>query len=216
MAVAPVVWSVQGDNEGVAAFLPPARTMAASSARRVPADSGRWAYEPKLAGWRALCFTAAGVLQTRAGHGLIARFPEVVEAARTQCGDVVLDGELVAYKDGRLDLATLNYGYTRRRAERVTAFYVVFDVLAVGDTDVRGEPYARRRARLEELLADPVPPLQLMPSTTDRQEALEWMLAELATVGIEGIVAKPLSSLYLSGQRGEWVKASGSRCATRP
>ncbi|MEU4674003.1 hypothetical protein AB0F91_40110 [Amycolatopsis sp. NPDC023774] len=46
-------------------------------------------------------------------------------------------------------------------------------------------PDQRRRARLERLLAAQ-PPLQLVPSTTDRTAAMAWMRPEVRAVGIEG------------------------------
>ncbi len=181
-------------------------SVAARTARELPAGRRGWAFEPKLDGWRALCFAEAGVVQSRHGTDLFRRFPEVVAAVRSQCGDVVVDGELVAYQDGRLSFAALGYGPARRRVERVSLFYVLFDLLAVGEQDVRAEPYAARRERLEQSLGEPVPPLQLVHSTTDRDTAVEWMSTELATVGIEGVVAKPADSRYHSGQRRDWLK----------
>ncbi len=195
----------RGDDAVMAVLSPPVPVMAASARGTLP-DSDQFAFEPKLDGWRALCFAAGGAIQSRHGTNLTYRFPMIAGHVQNHCGDVVLDGELVAYRGGRLDFSALNYGPARRRAENVTIFYVAFDLLAVHDQDLRSQPYAVRRARLERLLSAPEPPLQLVPSTTERLAALEWMSLELAVVGIEGVVAKPVQSPYRSGRRADWIK----------
>ena len=83
---------------------------------------------------------------------------------------------------------------------------MVFDVLAAGGDDLRGEPLRVRRRRLEDLLADAQPPLMLSPATTDREQAQEWLTKYAAAhVGIEGIVAKGLGQRYRGGAR-DWLK----------
>jgi ATP-dependent DNA ligase len=57
----------------------------------------------------------------------------------------------------------------------VTIYYVVFDLLASDREDLRDQTYRVRRGRLEHLLRAAKPPLQLIPSTTDRAEAMRWM-----------------------------------------
>ncbi|WP_432855131.1 hypothetical protein ACQPXB_21720 [Amycolatopsis sp. CA-161197] len=105
-------------------------------------------YEPKLDGWRCLIHVPAGAVQSRTGSSLVDRFPGILEAAAT-LGRVVLDGEIVAYRDGRLDFAALGYGPVRRRAEGVTVVCVAFDLLGWRGRDLRPWPYSRRRERLE-------------------------------------------------------------------
>jgi ATP-dependent DNA ligase len=77
--------------------------------------------------------------------------------------------------------------------------------LAAGDLDLRTQPYRRRRARLEQLLAAPAGHIQLCPMTTDRTAALEWMSAECAAVGIEGVISKDPAGRYRGGTR-DWIK----------
>ena len=121
----------------------------------------------------------------------------------------MLDGELVAWRDGRLDFAALQarLGGARGahgRQGRVEVCFVVFDVLAVGGEDLRGRPYTRRRARLEGLLAATQPPLAVVPSTDDATAAAAWM-REHAAAGIEGVVAKHRDHGYRPRRR-HWRK----------
>ncbi|MEV6904321.1 hypothetical protein [Amycolatopsis sp. NPDC051372] len=167
-----------------------------------------WAFEPKLDGWRGLLFAELGLLQSRQDNNLADRFPEIMQAG-VSLGDVVLDGELVALRGGRLDFGSLASRPGVRGKAGLSIYFAVFDVLADGPgpgNDWRPRPYRERRARLEQLLADVAPPLQLVPSTTDRDVALAWMRPESSDVGIEGVVAKLIESRYRPGRTDAWVK----------
>lgn len=189
----------------MAVLRPPVAPVLARDEREVPDADPRWVYEPKFDGWRAMLFTAAGVVQSRRNNDLAARFPEIVVAGR-ELGDLVLDGELVALREGRLDFGALTSMPRGRAAAGVVIYYIVFDVLADGSHDLRPLPLRERRERLAELLAGTRPPLQLTPSTPDRDEALRWMSPELAEIGIEGVVAKDVTEPYRAGRAGSWRK----------
>ncbi|WIX83467.1 hypothetical protein QRX50_23270 [Amycolatopsis carbonis] len=120
---------------------------------------------------------------------------------------MVLDGEIVAYREGRLDFAALGYGPLRRRSEGVTVVFVAFDLLGARGRDLRTLPYARRRERLEAVIGASNAGVQLMRSTLDVELARGWIGAEQAAVGVEGALAKPLGSRCpLRGGRSGWVK----------
>ncbi len=189
----------------VGVLVPPVGLVLARDARELPGPGPGWAYEPKFDGWRAVVHAAAGVVQSRRNNDLAARFPGIAAAARA-LGDVVVDGELVALRDGRLDFGSLAVMPRARAAAGVEVYFIGFDVLAVGDEDLRAMPFASRRVRLEEVFAGVSPPLQLTPSTRDRAATRRWMRAESARVGIEGVVAKKLDSRYRAGRNGDWVK----------
>lgn len=192
--------------EGAVGVLrPPVALALARDERVVPGQDPRWAYEPKFDGWRAAAFTALGRLQSRRDNDLAGRFPEIARAARS-LGDVVVDGELVALREGKLDFGALTSSPRGRSAAGVAIYYVVFDLLADGEADLRGEPFRVRRSVLEERFAAVRPPLQLAPATGDRGEAMQWMRPDAATIGIEGIVAKDVTKPYRPGRTGDWRK----------
>jgi ATP-dependent DNA ligase len=186
-------------------LVPPVGLVLARDAREIPGPGPDWAYEPKFDGWRAVVFAATGVVQSRRNNDLAARFPEIAAAARA-LGDVVVDGELVALREGRLDFGSLAVMPRARAAAGVEVYFIAFDLLASGDDDLRGSPFTSRRARLEEVFAGARPPLQLTPSTPDRAATEVWMRPESAEVGIEGVVAKKITSRYRPGRTGDWVK----------
>ncbi|MGW4487874.1 ATP-dependent DNA ligase [Amycolatopsis sp. NPDC004368] len=182
----------------------PIRLAVAEPATALP--TGPYEYSPKLDGWRAAVHVPSGVLQSRAGSDLAERFPAVLESAAA-LGRVVLDGELCAYRAGRLDFAALSYGPARRRAEGVVLVFMAFDLLGARGRDLRQWPLSRRRERLVEMIGAGVTGVQLMPSTLDVEVGRAWIGADQAAVGVEGAVAKPLGSRYpLRGGRAGWLK----------
>ncbi|WP_158628626.1 ATP-dependent DNA ligase [Saccharopolyspora rhizosphaerae] len=190
---------------------PPVTVTVAGSTRDLPVDPGRWAYEPKLDGYRVVGFAARRLLQTRQGNtALTSRFPEVVADLAT-LGDVVVDGELVAWRHGRLDFSALQAGPARRERDRITAVLMAFDLLAADERDLRGKPHLERRGVLEDLLTRPLPHVQLVEQTLDPQAAREWLSLDWGVTGVEGVMAKPVTSRYAPGQRSGWLKVRTTR-----
>jgi bifunctional non-homologous end joining protein LigD len=123
----------------------------------------------------------------------------------------VLDGELVALDD--LDRPSFprlqrrmhvnDAGQIARLAREVPILYVLFDLLYLDGRSLLREPYARRRALLEELtLAGPA--WQVTPAHAGRGKE---MLAAARQNALEGVVAKKLDSVYEVGRRSNsWLK----------
>jgi ATP-dependent DNA ligase len=194
---------------------PPLRPMTARPAAGLPEEdrAGRFAFEPKFDGWRCIAFRSTdGVfLQSRQQRPLGRYFPEVAAGLAEQVPPgTVLDGELVVYREGRLDFAALQWrihpsaGHATRRGAVTPATLVVFDVLAIAGQDLRGRPYWARREHLEQLLRHAKPPLVLMPATRDLDGARVWM-TEHTAAGIEGVVVKDVRRPYRAGRAG-WDK----------
>ena len=192
--------------------------MLARLSRELP--EGSLIYEPKWDGFRCLAFCGPEGIDLRSRHGRpFARyFPEIVEALRPLSRrGAVLDGELVVVVGGSLDFAALmgRLHPARSRvaelAARTPAAFVGFDLLAVDDRDLRDRPLRERRAELERLLANEVPPLHLTPATRDPAVAREWM-RRFQGGGLDGVVAKDESLGYQSGRRG-WIKVKQERTA---
>ncbi|HWM05237.1 MAG TPA: hypothetical protein VNP92_23100 [Actinophytocola sp.] len=185
--------------------------MLAATAEAVPEGApGAWAYEPKFDGFRCLALSSGGrvVLQSRQGRPLTRYFPEVVEAVRDLRADVVLDGELVLWRQGRLDFERLQRrlaGGRRAGVDAEDVCYVVFDVLAYARADLRSRAYGGRRAILEVVLRGGGVPagLVLTPMSTEHAVAEAW-LANHGDAGVEGVVAKRTAQPYRSGRRGWW------------
>jgi ATP-dependent DNA ligase len=174
---------------------------------KLPAGpAGRWQYSVKLDGWRCIALVGDGVtLQARSGRDVTARFTEVLPALAILPAETVLDGELVAVRDGRFEFTALAGTARSRRTAGVSVSYVAFDALMVAGEDLRRLPLADRWARLLDLLDDAPAGLQPVMATEDRDEAEEWMTA-LAPIGVEGIVTKDTRTAYTPGTGHGWQK----------
>jgi ATP-dependent DNA ligase len=84
-------------------------------------------------------------------------------------------------------------------------------VLATGKRDLMSTPQDERRAVLETLLANVKPPVHLTPVTHDRAVALDW-LTRFEGAGLDGVIAKPRSGVYLPGKRA-MIKVKHARTA---
>ncbi|WP_020658053.1 ATP-dependent DNA ligase [Amycolatopsis benzoatilytica] len=181
----------------------PIKPMLAKPAKAIP-DSGGLLFEPKWDGFRCLVFRDGDeiTLQSRAEKPLNRYFPEVLAALWETLPDrVVLDGELVVARDGKLDFDALTErihpadSRVQLLAEQTPAQFVAFDVLAIGDESLVAEPTSARRERLAGL-----PGIALTPATTDPDTARRWFeLFEGA--GLDGVIGKPLDEPYAPGKR---------------
>src|SRR4029453_11234481 len=88
----------------------------------------------------------------------------------------------------------------RMLAERTPASFVGFDLLALADDDLMGEPFADRRRALVEALAGAKDPVFVTPATADLAEARNWF-TRFEGAGLDGVVAKPLDGTYQPDRR---------------
>jgi bifunctional non-homologous end joining protein LigD len=181
-----------------------------ATAGQLPAGSG-WAYELKWDGVRALAACQAGAvhLYARKGNEITQGYPELAGLAEG-LPEVVLDGEIVAFDEtGRPSfraLAERMHVRERARAAQLAAAtpvtYLVFDLLRLDGTDLTGMPYRQRRELLAELALDGH--RWTVPPAFDDGPATQGASEEY---GLEGVVAKRLSSVYRPGTRSpDWIK----------
>ncbi len=168
-----------------------------------------WLFEPKWDGFRALVFKSGDelMIQSRDRKPLGRYFPELEASLRANLPDrCVLDGEVVIVTEGRLDfeamLLRIHPAASRVKllSEQHPASYVAWDLLALGDEDLREVPQGERSARLQTALAAARPPIHLTPVTRDRALAADWF-ARFEGAGLDGVIAKPESLLYSPGKR---------------
>ncbi|MCW2494554.1 non-homologous end-joining DNA ligase [Jatrophihabitans sp.] len=184
--------------------------MLATSAQVLPVGA-EWAFEFKWDGVRALVdVTARGIrLASRAENDITTAYPELVTALDGS-PDALLDGEVVAFVDGRPSFEALQLRmHVRSRSEALTlaastpVSLVVFDLLRADGTDLRRRPYHERRATLEQWAADGRTGVVLSPSFDDGP-ATEAAARQHA---LEGVIAKRLGSRYEPGVRSpDWRK----------
>jgi ATP-dependent DNA ligase len=193
--------------------------MLSASADRIPAGDG-WTYEPKWDGFRTLVFRDGDQVElvSRGGRPMTRYFPELLPAFKALKADrIVLDGELIVVGDTGLDFGALQQrihpaeSRVRMLSAATPAWYVAFDLLAEGDTDLRAEPMGTRRKRLEVLLKGTGAPIFLTPFTRDHGTAEQWF-EQFEGAGLDGVMAKSWKGAYVPGKR-LWVKIKHQRTA---
>ena len=196
--------------------------MEATSVADIPTGPG-WQYEPKWDGFRCLAFrNGADVeLRSKAGQPLARYFPDVVAAvASIKAARFALDGEIVIPAGGMLSFEALLQrihpaeSRVRKLAVETPAWFVVFDLLAVGGKALLAQPLAQRRAALAAFAAENFPSsgaVRLSPATTKLAQAKKW----LGSVGstLDGVMAKQLDASYAAGTRDAMVKIKARRTA---
>ncbi|MCY0933393.1 DNA ligase [Streptomyces sp. H34-S4] len=200
------------ESSQTVALQPPLDVMRPRPADEIPEQGsvpGGLQYSLKLDGFRALAFVLEGgrvFLQSRSGRDLTRDFPQVSAYLQENLpSGIVLDGELCAYRDGRLNFTDLLRSRADRERSGVPVYYVAFDILAIPGTDVRGLPLRERWELLGAALGVAEPPLQRVLATLEEETARLWF-REMRAVGVEGIVAKSLSSTYQPGETWAWRK----------
>ena len=194
--------------------MPPVAPMLARAADSLPeAEPGELWFEPKWDGFRAVVFRHGTELEigSRNERPLTRYFPELAGPLRARLPQrCVLDGELVvAAPGGGLDFDALSArihpaaSRVARLARETPARFVAFDILALGDRDLTGSPFAERRAVLVDVAAGFAAPVHLTPATTDRAVATGWF-ERFEGAGLDGIIAKPATGAYESGRRAQF------------
>lgn len=177
--------------------------------------------EPKYGGIRAQLHKYGDEigLFSRDLRPLDQEFPELIEEAKKLKGDFVLDGELIAYAEGRkLGFADLQKRLGKRRVEgdlfmeskgvaaSVPLRYVAFDLLWLEGEEMLEVPLRERRANLERLgLGGLFALVDLMRVDTDAEA--EACFKRSLQDEREGLIVKDPESFYTPGHRGKaWVE----------
>ena len=190
-------------------FPPPIATMEAR-VKATPPEPPGWRYEPKWDGFRAVAWSTEPRLDSRNQKPLLRYFPELVPALEQLPDGTVVDGEVVVVLDDRTSFDSLQLrihpaeSRITMLSEEIPASLVAFDLLAYAGTDLRGEPFARRRELLEELSQSLTDPWHLTPSTDDLEVARRWF-DDFEAAGCDGIVCKREDAPYVEGKR-EMIK----------
>jgi DNA ligase-1 len=178
-----------------------------------------WLAEWKWDGIRAQLVRREGgvYLWSRGGELLDGRFPELETAAVALPDGCVLDGEVLAWRDGPLDFRTLQARINKQRPgpallAKAPCVFLAFDLLEADGEDVRGRPLDVRRARLAELVPAPEDDREAILRRSTGLAAEDWdalarARAQARDRGVEGLVLKRRDSTYGTGrQRGAWWK----------
>lgn len=176
---------------------------------------GVWIVEEKFDGIRAQVHKSGDTVRifSRTLNDVSRSYPEIASALAREPGDFVLDGEIVARRDGQV----LPFRYLQARLQRKTVdegllkeipvAYMAFDALAAGDEFLIDEPLVDRRERLAAIVR-PGAYVQLAqfarlgepPTPDDLHDRFE----SARSAGHEGLMLKRTDAPYHPGRRGKW------------
>ena len=178
-----------------------------------------WTLEWKWDGIRLQLLRRQGevALWSRGEERLDGRFPEIETAAMALPDGCVIDGELLAWREGEdqpLPFTALQTRIQRRKPGPKTlrdtpVRVLAYDLLEADGQDLRTQPLHVRRARLGSLLAALDDPRIVLSATV---VAADWPAAAAQRAlarerGVEGLMLKRRDSVYQSGRRrGDWWK----------
>jgi ATP-dependent DNA ligase len=191
--------------------MPPVKPMLSKAVHEMPRAAGL-TYEPKWDGFRCIVFRDGDDVElgSRNDRPLTRYFPELVDLLKAALPPrCVVDGEIVIVTGAGLDFDTLQLrlhpaaSRVNKLAEETPASFVAFDLLALGDRDLTGEPFHVRRRELEAVVSGELARVHLTPLTHDPDIAQDWF-TRFEGAGFDGVMAKPVDLPYEQDKRVMW------------
>ncbi|WP_230782154.1 DNA ligase D [Sphingomonas sp. Leaf37] len=167
----------------------------------VPAGTG-WLHEVKYDGYRALVAIGDGKakVHTRSGLDWTDKFAAIADAAAAlPVQSALIDGEIVAYKDGHPDFSTLKDAIAN--AGDMTLF--AFDLLELNGEDLTPLTTVERKDRLRGIVENGERIQFAEHVLGSGEELFETMCRE----GLEGVVSKRADAPYAGARNRTWLKA---------
>jgi bifunctional non-homologous end joining protein LigD len=174
-----------------------------------PFSDPEWVFERKLDGERCGAIRRDGSvhLLSRTGRRLDHSYPELVDALSVPGPDLLVDGEIVAFKRGQTSFERLQQrmgisDVERARQSPVAVYYYLFDILEHDGQDVRARPLLERKA----ILRQAVKFRGHLRYTSYRRGAGEAAFRSACQRGWEGVIAKRVDSRYSPTRSRDWLK----------
>lgn len=144
---------------------------------------------------------------------ITAAFPDVTSGASRLGADVILDGEIIGWNEGR----PLPFSLLQKRLGRseddlfltreIPVQYRAFDLLWIAGDTLLEQPLSVRRMRLEQIGSLPEPIALAEVGTAAGADGIDRAFDAARRRGHEGLLIKDPGSLYVPGRRGRsWVK----------
>ncbi len=143
------------------------------------------------------------------------KFPEYDPLAGLLPSLTVLDGEILAFKEGlplpfsALQTRIGRKNVTKKQLQEAPVVFMAYDLLEYEGQDFRNHPLSERRKKLEEIVSNvDHPVLRISPNILfDSWETLSRIREDARDAHAEGIMLKRKSSNYQTGRkRGDWWK----------
>ncbi len=171
-----------------------------------PPSANGWIHEIKFDGYRIQMRVENGdvTLKTRKGLDWTAKWSAIAQSA-SALPECIIDGEICALdENGAPDFAALQASLSEGKTDDLVFFG--FDLLFVGNDDLRELPLTERKDRLASLLSDAGddPRLRFVEHFETGGDAV---LKSACRLSLEGIVSKQADAPYRSGRTETWAKS---------
>ncbi len=168
-----------------------------------PPKGKDWLFEIKFDGYRMMAKKEKGEAKcySRSGIDYTEKFKPISLAIdKLDAESFILDGEVVAFQNGKSDFALLQ---ERLKTQNDDICYVIFDILALNGEDLRENTLEERKNILKRLLAKCDKKLMFSAHVEGEGEKCFEFAKEN---GLEGIVAKKKNSTYEFSRSESWLK----------
>lgn len=175
-----------------------------------------WIIEDKYDGIRSQVHFQSGYVRiySRGMEEVTGAFPELREAFEKLEGNGLLDGEILAWREGR----ALNFNVLQQRLARknvrailmaeAPVVFMAYDILLHNDELLLHRPIEQRRQALVAALANQTHPIFLShQNNAADHDAIDKLFIQARAQGNEGLLLKRRGSVYEPGKRGgAWQK----------
>lgn len=164
-----------------------------------PFSNPEWIFEEKYDGVRILAYKEGESVSLISRNAIdrTDRYPHIAAAVgRLEARTLALDGEIVVFDSKHVSRFEL------LQQKKGTPRYAVFDLLYANGLDFREQPLSVRRKALEETVTKSEQILLSARLASDGLKAFQIASKR----GMEGIVAKNLSSHYSESRSTQWLK----------
>lgn len=177
-----------------------------------PFDSKEYIYELKLDGIRVVIYIDENYVEIRNKRNMRLNhtYPELNEIWKQVKNRCILDGELLAIKDGKPDFYTLQKRSMMSNQTKIDfaqkmnpVSFSAFDILYICSEQLTDKPLLERKRILQDTVIENE---RIIISRYVREKGTE-LFGLTADLGLEGIVAKRTDSRYQFGKVSkDWVK----------
>lgn len=175
-------------------------------------ESGKWVYEIKFDGYRAICRREGKDIQllTRSGQDWTQKYgPLEDEIRKIKADNFILDGEIAWIDEyGNSSFQGLQTALQGKNYSKLA--YFVFDVLFLNGEDLRSLPLLERKSRLSEIISQDKNSKIILSEHWIKNE--DNMMSQVCERNLEGVIAKRADVPYQSGRNEDWLKI---KCSSR-
>lgn len=171
-----------------------------------PGDADEWLFEIKFDGYRMLARVEGKKIRlfTRNGNDWSHKLPALIAAmAKLKLAPGWYDGEIVVLNDkGIPDFQALQNAFDQTRTENIV--YYLFDMPFYAGFDLRAAPLSERKQLLGAVLGKSVS--DAIRFSEPFEAAPRAVLDSACRLGLEGVIGKRPSSVYVSRRSADWIK----------